>query len=476
MGNHMTSQLSEEALRLVHYLGFKMDCAREQEANPVTIDVEHVQACFDKLTELQAEKVAELSKVMPRKPLYKKVDKPKVLYKKDGTLSAHGLKWFQTLKDLKLPDNTAGPVNVLIGWQEGNPNSHAQVKDWLFSLGWKPRTFKFEREEDGSERSIPQIKDGEELCESVVQLAEEVPEIQLLVDMGIIQHRKGVFKSFLDSHKEGKVVAAIGGLTNTFRFQHRKPFVNLPKVDKPWGKEIRGSIVAPEGYVLCGSDMVSLEDTTKRHYMKPYDPSYVEEMSKEGFDPHLDLATFAGAVTKEQVEQHKKGEINLKPIRQQYKQVNYSATYGIGKTKLARTLEISVKEAEKLIQDFWKRNFSVKKAVETFEIKTVGPHMWVKNPVSNFWHNLRSEKDAFSTVNQSTGVYAFDTWLAYVRKSGIIKRFEMHDEMGFYLLSGEESKHEQLLLDAIQKANDKLNLNVKLGIDVQFGANYAETH
>jgi DNA polymerase I-like protein with 3'-5' exonuclease and polymerase domains len=228
--------------------------------------------------------------------------------------------------------------------------------------------------------------------------------------------------------------------------------------------------------VLCGADMVSLEDTTKRHYMVPFDPEYVKEMCQEGFDPHLDLAAFAGAITREQVEQHKEGKINLKAIRSQYKAANYSCVYGVGKTKLARTLGISLKEAAKLIEDYWKRNFSVRKAVEKFEMKTVGPYMWVKNPVSGFWHNLRSEKDAFSTVNQSTGVYAFDTWLYFVRKQGVVKRLEMHDEIGFYLPKGEEAKYEALLKGAISKANDKLKLNVLLYIDVQFGRSYAETH
>mgnify|MGYP002878897845 CR=1 FL=1 len=60
--------------------------------------------------------------------------------------------------------------------------------------------------------------------------------------------------------------------------------VNLPGVDRPWGKEIRGCLTAPTGYVLCGADMTSLEDTTKRHYMQPYDPDYVHEMSQAGFD------------------------------------------------------------------------------------------------------------------------------------------------------------------------------------------------
>ena len=252
--------------------------------------------------------------------------------------------------------------------------------------------------------------------------------------------------------------------------------VNLPKVDKPWGREIRGSIVAPEGLVLCGADMVSLEDTTKRHYMKPFDPSYVEIMSRPGFDPHLDLATFAGAVTKEQVQQHNEGKISLKAIRSQYKAANYSCVYGVGKAKLARTLGIPVKDAAKLIEAYWQRNFSVKKAVEKFEIKVVGPYMWVKNPVSGFWHNLRSEKDAFSTVNQSTGVYAFDTWLYYVRQGGVNVSFQMHDEKGSYLPAGFEELHRKVLIEAIDRTNDKLKLNVKLDIDVQFGKNYSDTH
>ena len=62
------------------------------------------------------------------------------------------------------------------------------------------------------------------------------------------------------------------GLTNTLRFKHAKPLVNLPAVDKPYGKEIRGCLTCPEGYTLCGADMTSLEDTTKRHYMKPSRP------------------------------------------------------------------------------------------------------------------------------------------------------------------------------------------------------------
>jgi hypothetical protein len=189
----------------------------------------------------------------------------------------------------------------------------------------------------GQERKIEQVRDDGELCASVKMLAQVDPTVDILDGLTVINHRLGIFKSFVDCEKDGYVKAEIAGLTNTLRFKHSRPLVNLPSVEKPWGKEIRGCLTAPDGYVLCGADMTSLEDTTKRHYMQPLDPAYVFEMSQDGFDPHLDLAKHAGRVTEEDIARHNKGEIDLKPLRKNFKVVNYSATYGVGANKLSRT-------------------------------------------------------------------------------------------------------------------------------------------
>lgn len=167
---------------------------------------------------------------------------------------------------------------------------------------------------------------------------------------------------------------------------------------------------------------------------------------------------------------------HLKAVRKKAKVVSYSAMYGIGAAKLARSLDIPKSEAQTLLDGFWKLNWATKAVAEKAEVKVVGPFMWVKNPVSGFWINLRTEKDVWSSLNQSTGVYAFDTWLYYVREQGVIKRLEMHDEIGFYVPEGEEWKYEGVLKEAINKANKKLKLNVQLSVDVQFGLTYADTH
>ena len=463
--------------RFFRYLQFKMDCAYMAEKVGWKLDKDLAQKCFDDLTQLISDQQAELIAVMPKRKLMVKKSKPKVCFKKDGSASAHGQRWFDLLKEKGLPAHYDGEVEVIKGWEDPNPKSDPQVKDWLFSLGWEPCTFKFAKEDDGSERRIPQVRWDGELTKSVEALAENNPAVKVLVDLAMLQHRLGIFKGFLETEKDGYVKAEIDGLTNTLRFKHKKPLVNLPGVDRPWGKEIRGCLVAPEGYVLCGADMVSLEDTTKRHYMFPYDPDYVHEMSQKGFDPHLDLAKHAGAVKQSDIDAYNQGQRpELKALRKNYKVVNYSATYGVGAAKLSRTTGMAVPHAQSILDAYWERNWSVKAFAEAQKIRQINGEMWVQNPVSGFWHSLRYEKDVFSTLNQSTGAYCFDKWVALyrTRRPNIIGQF--HDESINLVKVGEQNEHSNSLTWAIEKLNQELKLNVDLGIDIQYGQRYSDVH
>jgi hypothetical protein len=233
---------------------------------------------------------------------YKTVNKPKTFYKKDGSPSVAGQRWFKTLEDNNIDlDFDGDSVKVVESTEEGNPNSNDQIKSWLYSLGWEPQTFKFVRNKvTGEERQIEQVRKEGELCPSVKDLQEKEPAIEVLDGLTVLQHRRGIFQGFLDCHVDGRLRAEVAGLTNTLRFKHSKPVVNLPGVDKPWGIEIRGCLRGPEGTGLVGADMVSLESTTKKHYLWPYDPEYVKEMSEHGYDEHLSLAMAAGEITEDE--------------------------------------------------------------------------------------------------------------------------------------------------------------------------------
>jgi hypothetical protein len=275
-------------------------------------------------------------------------------------------------------------------------------------------------------------------------------------------------------------------LTNTLRFKHKKPLVNLPGVGKAWGKEIRGSLIADDGEVLCGADVSSLEDTTKRHYMYPLDPDYVDEMREEGYDPHLKLLVIANKITQDDYTfyvEYKKSEVGdaarfkaLDKLRKKAKGTNYSALYGVGKAKLARSSGMTEAEAEQLLKTFWRMNWAIQEVAKTAERKVVAGQMWVKNPVNGFWYTLRYEKDIWSTLNQGTGSYCFDLWVAYYLMLGGNICFQAHDELVARIPKGATIQTEQSLRKAMEKVNQKLKLNVPLDISVQFGNTYADIH
>ena len=462
--------------RFIDYMTFKMECAREQEALQWKLDVEKAEGHLADWEKLKAEKTELLADAMPRKIVTAVRNKPKVMHKKDGSLSSNGEKWVELCKEQKQPETTQS-LTVKVGEERANPNSTDQVKDWLFSLGWQPRTYKFLRDKvTGDTRKLEQVRKDADLCRSVKVLADKEPAINLLDGLSVLSHRIGVIKSMVNLQLDGYVQANIAGLTNTLRFKHAKPLVNLPAIDKPYGKEIRGCLTCPDGYTLCGADMTSLEDTTKRHYMKPLDPEYVEEMSKEGFDPHLDLAKHAGIITQEDIDKHNSGERSLSSLRKNYKVVNYSATYGVGSSTLSRNTGMNKDEAKVLLEAFWSRNWSVEKVANTVRTRDLFGSMWLLNPVSKFWYSLRSDKDKFSTLNQGTGVFCFDSWVSLCRRYGIKTIGQFHDEIIALVSEGEEEQTKVTMEQAIENLNNNLELNVPLGVDAQFGKTYADIH
>ena len=465
----------QDKWQFIKYLSFKMECAAEQEALKWKVDIESAMVYLYVWEAKKELKIGELADAMPKQILTKVQQRPKVMYKKDGELSAHGEKFEELRKQYKQPDSVQSFV-VKTGERQGNPNSPEQVKEWLYSIGWVPRTFKFVRGPDGVERQVPQVRKDGELCPSVIKLTSEDPAVAILDGLSVLSHRIAVLKGIIECESGGYVQATIAGMTNTLRFKHAKPLVNLPSVEKPYGKEIRGLLTAPEGYVLCGADMTSLEDTTKRHYMKPLDPNYVAEMSRDGFDPHLDLAKHAGIISQEDIDKHNSGEKSLKDLRKNYKVVNYSATYGVGAAKLARETGMSKKEAQKLLDAFWSRNWSVQKVASTLRKRELFGGMWVQNPVSKFWHSLRSEKDRFSTLNQSTGVYCFDVWVKKCRDKDVKTVGQFHDEIIALVKEGKQIETAMNMNYSIEEVNRQLRLNVDLGVDAQFGKTYADIH
>lgn len=168
--------------------------------------------------------------------------------------------------------------------------------------------------------------------------------------------------------------------------------------------------------------------------------------------------------------------LRLKAVRKRYKPVNYASVYGVGKVKLSRTTGMPESECADLIKAYWKRNWSVKEVAKSMRVRKIGGQMWLYNPVSGFWISLRYEKDIFSSLNQSTGVFCFDTWLAYCWAKGVKGIGQFHDEVITRFKKGMRDVTYAAMKDAIHRVNEKLALNVPLDVDPQFGNRYSEIH
>jgi hypothetical protein len=480
----------------VDYINFKMVCAGLKQKSRWKLDVDECTRLRDFFEDKSVESKTQLQAAMPKVPVVVKKTRPKKPYKKDQSLSATGEKWKALTEEYGKDFDFAGEIPVVNKYDEPNAGSPKQVKDWLTSLGWLPTIHNFVRnKETGEVKQIPQIKnkDTGDLCPNIVNLIEREPSLKLLEDLSILTHRKSICDGFLkDVDDEGFVVARVQGLTNTLRWKH-KVCLNLPSLRKPYGKEIRGLLTCRSAdFELLGSDMSSLEDRTKQHYMWPHDPDYVRDMQADDFDPHCDIAGEAGIMTPDEVKAYKymdnkdlssyelNGTTYCKKVlarkRHGGKGTNYSATYGAGGATIARTAGVPEEVGHKLHKAYWDRNWSLKAIAEECLVKQSNGLKWLWNPVACMWYYLKKDKDRFSTLNQGTGTYCFDMWVKEVmdRRPQLTGTF--HDELILEVRVGHREGATALLNKCIDIVNGKLKLNRDLGCDVEFGVDYSCIH
>lgn len=539
----MKARTVEQAVdSILTFLMFKMDCAALQEATRWQVDVDHCRESLEKLEDIVAAAREGLAAVMPQVPKYVKKSQPKSdPFKKNGDRNAHWVKWDETMRQFAESEKEpiTGEPLVFINPEDGvdpetggqwyrvwnkneepNPGAPGQVKDFLFSKGWVPQTFKYEKDEVAfeawiankpqgkanhrqwehwknsrpEERAIPQISvggdDGKELCHSLLELAEEVPAIKVYADYKVAENRRNVLLGFFRDMEDDKwLKARIGGFTNTLRVKHRE-LVNLPGVDKPYGYDIRGSLIAGVRKILAGSDMSSLEDRVKHHFMLPHDPDYVATMQSDGFDPHILMALTAMMISQEDFDAFMadpKGShpAHVKKGRKNGKTTNYASVYNAGAAKIAQAAGVDLEVGKQLHTAYWELNWSVKAiAEEQVVFKDSRGNKWLINPINGFCYSLRSEADRFSTLAQGTGSFFFDMWVDNIL-TAMVEQFgrktlsgSFHDECIICLGDSEKNRAaiSKIIEDAVEKVNKDYNLRRKLGCQTQFGQRYSDIH
>ena len=510
----------QDMIRLINLLNWIMDCSYMQEVQKIKVDVKKTEENLAYFESLKNEKIEQLKKAMPKIPVKVKRKRPNSLYKKDGSLSEAGKRWATLTSGCDLPLEYDDVIEEIVSWEEPNPNSVTQKKDWLYQLGWKPKTFKHNRNKETNEVKIVEqiMTEDKMLCPSVLKLAEKEPAIEAFDGLTVLTHRIGLLKSLLSNKDSNDMVyQGLMGLAVTMRWMH-SILVNLPRYtsrgDLRDGKWIRECLVAGEGNKIVQSDLSGIESRTSDHYIFPINPGRVAKTQMPYFDPHTEIAVFASLMTTDEEvfyifksahkenpkldvetfselykptdevrrllslpeEEQNKLLKHLKTVRSKGKTCNYASLYNVGAETLGRNLEISKKEAQKLIDAYWEIHFAVKVATEQFQLKKVGDETWVFNPISRFFYYVRNTKDIFSVINQSSAVYCFNMWVWNCTNLGIFPVTQSHDDSLYVVKEEDTQKTVDIISEAMRRVNRQLKLNVELACETQIGNNVAETH
>lgn len=500
------------------YIMWKGEQMRIQQQNMWKFDHEKAAPMLKKIEFQINEKIEALTDVMPKVPVYATRKRPAKPFKQNGELSATGLKWKELTEEMNLPFEHVDEIRVITKYNPPNPASPAQVKDWLYELGWVPQTYEFKKDDSG-ERKIPQIYvkgSGGEVCPSVQELAERYPEVGHLVGLGVLKHRKGMVANWLNNHKNGFLTARAAGFTNTLRLKHAE-LVNIPSGRVFLGSQVRALLtVRDEKNILLGSDLSSLENRLKFHFQLPLDPDYVKAQMSKDFDPHLALALLAGLLTEDEVNFYKivekkfempdevytdelKGMLSrsdewkdaeiarIEVIRGMGKAGNYACQYGAGAKTVARTAKVSQDVGQQIVEGYRMMNWSIDVIASNTSIKKTSFGDFQLNPINKMYYPLKTAKDRFSTLIQGSGAYVLDLWLMFIfkrlklaQKCGLMLEVKLlgqfHDEIILEFDEGEKEEVEKLVNDAMGDVNRAMKLNVDLACDIKFGKNYSDIH
>jgi len=360
-----------------------------------------------------------------------------------------------------------------ISFERMNLNSDKQVKDYLLSFGWKPKTWNVKKDKHNKPtrdyakggsfiKTSPKLPADAEEWDEVGRLI-DIPSIKLIAERGKASHRLSSVQGWLKNMRMDHRVEARGNscATNTTRFTH-SIIVNVPKAEEGvyYGKEMRSLFIVPENKVLVGIDASALEARCEAHYIFPFD--------KDGAMELID-----GDI-------HSKNALIFDSTRGKAKAGKYCLVYGGGAPKLATTLGKPKEMANDLYEAYWSGNPGLKKLKQIVEVafKKWGYLMSIdKRPLT-----IRYKHALINTLFQSCGsiimkiaLLEFERLLAEHRLiAPAVGNF--HDEFQREANPSEAEQVGLLGVQSIEATGRFLHLNVPFTGEFKVGKNWAETH
>lgn len=345
-----------------------------------------------------------------------------------------------------------GAVFSRLVTQEFNPNSDQQIA-YRFKrfYKWVPKTF---------------TKSGAPSLEDNVLAKLEYPIVKPLRRYKILQKRLSLLNGwFKKLTHEGKIhgwMFTNGAVTG--RCTH-KVIANIPRPDKPYGKEIRSLWMAPKGYDLVGCDAKGLELRLLAHYLAKWDGGeYVQSVLG---DPHTANQKAAGL-----------------PTRDTAKTFIYALLYGGGDAKIGSIVKKGSAVGRKLKDTFFKNTPAIKKLIDTLHSRVDKKKPIVSIDGRSIF--IRKKSASLNFLLQGAGALLMKRAAIIFKEKCIEEKYEWgkdvllvihyHDEFQTYARE-EISEHVGYLAnESIKAAGEYYNLRCPMEGDPKIGKNWSETH
>ena len=317
---------------------------------------------------------------------------------------------------------------------------------------------------------------------TLLELADKSPVIEDILEFRTIKKLINTyiepFPSYVSSFT-GKVHTTFNqALTSTGRLSSSNPNLQNIPIRTERGKEIRKAFIpsTPEGYILS-ADYSQIELRIMAHLSQD---EHLLEAFRKGVDVHSATASKIFGVTHDEVTPEQ---------RRIAKTANFGIMYGISGFGLAQRLRVSIKEANKIINDYFANFPSVSKFIED-ELAYVRENGYVETlfgrrrfipDINSSNATLRglAERNAINAPIQGTSADIIKIAMINIDKRIDEERLkskmvlQIHDELVFDAIPDEIDILKKLI---IKEMENVIELSIPLTVECNYGKNWLEAH
>ena len=317
--------------------------------------------------------------------------------------------------------------------------------------------------------------------EELEKIRDQHPIVNKILEYRQIQKLDSTFVMGLKksiSEKDGRVHTTFSqAMTNTGRLSSSDPNLQNIPIRTDLGSLIRKTFVARPGYVLIDADYSQIELRLLAAI------SHDEEMIsafKEGRDIHTKTACGIFGVPPEMINAG---------MRSAAKRVNFSIVYGVSDYGLSQDLGVSVYEAKRYIEEYYRQFPTIKPCLDGFKqegkekgyVATLFGRRRILKELTSANYNIRSfgERAAMNTPIQGTAADIIKLAMNHAEQALRDKGFDaqlilqVHDELIVEAKEDIAEEAAKVLSEAMEKV---IELDVPLIAEARIGKTWAEAH